>query len=215
MKPILIAHRGDTVNFPENTIAAFESAFEKGAGGVELDIHLDRDGNVIVVHDYLFDENKQYPFLEEVLKQFGQKGRLEIEIKALDPKCIIQTERLIRKYKPKDFEITSSILPLFPYIKKEFPNEKVGLIFDEKLLSDWMTREFIEELFVSYAKLTGANVFHIALDYWSDNLVKIMHENNFLTHTHLKDTKLEKYKKVLELKIDQCTFDDITLLEKI
>ncbi len=215
MKPILIAHRGDTINFPENTIKAFESAFEKGAGGVELDVHLDRNGNVIVVHDYLFDENKKYPFLEEVLKLFGQKGRLEIEIKSLDTKCITEIGKLIRQYNPKDFEITSSILPLFPYIKKEFPNEKIGLIFDEKLLSEWMTEEFTQELFVSYAKLTDANVFHISLDYWSEKLVTIMHKNNSLTHTHLKDTDLEKYKKVLELKIDQCTFDDITLLKKI
>lgn len=215
MKPLLIAHRGDTVNFPENTIGAFESAFEKGADGVELDIHLDKNRSVIVVHDYLFDENKQYPFLEDVLKQFGQKGRLEIEIKSLDPKCIAEAGKLIRKYKPKDFEITSSVLPLFFYIKKEFPKEKIGLIFDEKLLSEWMTKEFIEELFVSYMKLTDANVFHISLDYWSEKLVKIMHENNLLTHSHLKDTDLDKYKKVLELKIDQCTFDDITLLKKI
>ena len=215
MRPLLIAHRGDTINFPENTIAAFESAFEKGADGVELDVHLNKNGNVIVVHDYLFDENKQYPSLEDVLKQFGQKGRLEIEIKSLDPKCITKVGELIKQHKPKDFELTSSVLPLLPYIKKEFPNEKIGLIFQEKLIEDWMTKEFVEELALAYMKLTGANVSHIALDYWSDNLVKIMHENNFLTHTHLKDTNLEKYKKVLELKIDQCTFDDITLLEKI
>ncbi len=215
MKPLLIAHRGDAVNFPENTIKAFKSAFEKGADGIEFDVHLDKDENVIVVHDYLFDENKKYPLLEDVLKQFGQKGRLEIEIKSLTPTCVAKVGKLIREYKLSNFEITSSVLPLFPYIKKEFPKTKIGLIFNEKLLSEWMTKKFIEELFVSYMKLTGANVFHISLDYWSDNLITIMHENNFLTHTHLKDTDLEKYERVLELKIDQCTFDDITLLKKI
>ena len=131
---LLIAHRGDTKNFPENTIAAFKSAFKKGADGVELDVHLDRSGNIIVVHDYLFDESKQYPFLEDILKQFGQKGRLEIEIKSLDPKCITGIGKLIKKYNPKDFELTSSVLPLFPYIKKEFPDAKNGLIFKEKLI---------------------------------------------------------------------------------
>ena len=85
MKPLIIAHRGDTINFPENTIKAFESAFKKGADGVELDVHLDQNENVIVVHDYSFDINKKYPFLKDVLKQFGQKGRLEIEIKSLNP----------------------------------------------------------------------------------------------------------------------------------
>lgn len=215
VKPLLIAHRGDTINFPENTPEAFESAFKKGADGIEFDVHLDRNEDVIVVHDYLFDENKKYPFLEDVLKQFGQKGRLEIEIKSLNPKCVTKVGKLIREYKLSNFEITSSVLPLFPYIKKEFPKAKIGLIFNEKLISEWMTKKFTEELFVSYMKLTGANIFHISLDYWSDNLIKIMHKNNFLTHSHLKDTDLEKYKKVLELKIDQCTFDDITLLKKV
>ncbi len=211
----MIAHRGDTVNFPENTIAAFESAFEKGADGIELDVHLDKNGNVIVVHDYLFDENKKYPFLEDVLKQFGQKGRLEIEIKSLDPKCVTEVGKLIKKYNPKDFEITSSVLPLFHYIKKEFPDEKIGLIFDEKLLSEWMTKEFIEKLFLSYMKLTGANVFHISLDYWSKNLVNLMHKNDFLTHVHLKNWGIDKYREAVDLGIDQITTDDINLIKKI
>ena len=60
MKPLIIAHRGDTVNYPENTIEAFKSAFDKGADGIELDVHLDKNKNVIVVHDYEFDKNKKY-----------------------------------------------------------------------------------------------------------------------------------------------------------
>lgn len=204
---------GDTVNFPENTIEAFESAFDKGADGIELDVHLDKNNNVIVVHDYLFDENKKYPLLSEVIKQFGQKGRLEIEIKSLDQKCVIEVGKLIRKYKPKDFELTSSILPLFPYIKKEFPNEKIGLIFNEKLLSEWMTKEFIEQLVFAYMKLTGANILHFPFEHYAKNIVDLMHKNGFLAHVYLKDIDLEKYKKVLELKIDQCTFNDINLLK--
>lgn len=49
--PILLAHRGDQVNAPENTLPAFEQAIQKGADGVELDVKLTADGQVIVIHD--------------------------------------------------------------------------------------------------------------------------------------------------------------------
>lgn len=216
MKPLLIAHRGDTINFAENTIEAFESAFDKGADGVELDVHLDKNGNVIVVHDYSFDKNKKYLLLKDVLEQFGQKGRLEIEIKSLDPKCITEVRKLIRGYRSKNCEITTSILPLFPYIKKEFPNEKIGLIHATKLIEDWMTQEFIEELLLAYLKLTGANVLHLQLDYYTPNIIKLLHKNKFLAHTHLKkENILEDYRNAVRLKIDQCTFDDINLVKLI
>ena len=50
--PIIIAHRGDTTNFPENTIPAFENAFALGADGIELDVRLTKDQNLVVFHDH-------------------------------------------------------------------------------------------------------------------------------------------------------------------
>ena len=46
-----IAHRGAKREFPENTLAAFRRAFERGAEGVELDVHATKDGVVVVHHD--------------------------------------------------------------------------------------------------------------------------------------------------------------------
>ena len=48
--PLIIAHRGDMAHAPENTLAAFASAIAKGADGVELDVHLTADGELIVHH---------------------------------------------------------------------------------------------------------------------------------------------------------------------
>jgi len=47
-----IAHRGGSGRRPENTLAAFQFAVECGADGVELDVQLSRDGEVVVFHDY-------------------------------------------------------------------------------------------------------------------------------------------------------------------
>ena len=46
----LIAHRGESASFPENTMAAFDAALES-ADGLELDLTLTRDGHVVVMHD--------------------------------------------------------------------------------------------------------------------------------------------------------------------
>ena len=50
-KPIIYAHRGASAYAPENTKAAFRKALEMKAGGIELDVHLSRDGYLVVSHD--------------------------------------------------------------------------------------------------------------------------------------------------------------------
>ena len=49
--PLIIAHRGDVTNAPENTISAFKSAVELGADGIELDVRLTKDEKLVVFHD--------------------------------------------------------------------------------------------------------------------------------------------------------------------
>jgi glycerophosphoryl diester phosphodiesterase len=46
-----IGHRGAKREFPENTLVAFDRAFERGADAIELDVHATRDGVVVVHHD--------------------------------------------------------------------------------------------------------------------------------------------------------------------
>ncbi|MBO6633470.1 glycerophosphodiester phosphodiesterase family protein [Parvibaculum sp.] len=49
--PLQVAHRGGAGLWPENTMAAFAHAIEAGADGIELDVHLTRDGHLVVHHD--------------------------------------------------------------------------------------------------------------------------------------------------------------------
>jgi glycerophosphoryl diester phosphodiesterase len=53
--PVNFAHRGASVRAPENTLEAFRSAVEEGAGGLELDVHMTRDGEIVVIHDATVD----------------------------------------------------------------------------------------------------------------------------------------------------------------
>ena len=54
-KPLLMAHRGNRVLFPENTIAAFKQAFTDGADILETDLHLSSDDEFICIHDATVD----------------------------------------------------------------------------------------------------------------------------------------------------------------
>jgi len=51
----VIAHRGASGDAPENTLRAFEQAVLMGADGIELDVQLTRDGEVVVIHDETVD----------------------------------------------------------------------------------------------------------------------------------------------------------------
>jgi glycerophosphoryl diester phosphodiesterase len=53
--PANLAHRGASASAPENTLDAFRLAVESGAGGLELDVHLTRDGHPVVIHDPTLD----------------------------------------------------------------------------------------------------------------------------------------------------------------
>jgi glycerophosphoryl diester phosphodiesterase len=53
--PVNLAHRGASARAPENTLEAFRLAVEAGAGGLELDVHVTRDGEVVVIHDATVD----------------------------------------------------------------------------------------------------------------------------------------------------------------
>jgi glycerophosphoryl diester phosphodiesterase len=50
-KPVIFAHRGASGYAPENTMAAFKKGIEMGAKGIELDVHLTKDGQIVVCHD--------------------------------------------------------------------------------------------------------------------------------------------------------------------
>jgi glycerophosphoryl diester phosphodiesterase len=54
-RPQVFAHRGGSKLRPENTIAAFDHGLSLGADGLEFDVHLSRDGVVVVHHDSTLD----------------------------------------------------------------------------------------------------------------------------------------------------------------
>lgn len=78
----IFAHRGASGYAPENTLEAFSLAMEQGADGIELDVQLTKDGEVVVVHDETIDRVsngtgfvKDYTLAE--LKKFSFGNHME------------------------------------------------------------------------------------------------------------------------------------------
>ena len=72
---LLAAHRGGSLLWPENSLLAFRNAIALGADFIEFDVHLSKDGEVVVIHD---------PTLERTTTGTGPvKDRTVAELKAL------------------------------------------------------------------------------------------------------------------------------------
>lgn len=53
--PLVIAHRGNSLHAPENTLEAIRQAIDAGADLVEVDVNMSKDGVVVLMHDYTVD----------------------------------------------------------------------------------------------------------------------------------------------------------------
>ena len=104
VSPLLIGHRGASGYRPENTMAAFQLAAEQGADGIEFDVRLSADGQVVIIHDELVDrttnghglvsemelaqlrtldagDGEQIPTLVQLFETMGDSLLYNIEIK--------------------------------------------------------------------------------------------------------------------------------------
>ncbi len=126
-RPLIVAHRGASAEYPENTCAAFDAALALGCEAIELDIQASKDEVPVVYHDWTalkvgggrrrissldapelakldagswLDKRfagQHIPKLEEVLRRYGRRTRLLLEIKSrADRKGRQRRQRLVR-----------------------------------------------------------------------------------------------------------------------
>ena len=127
MPKVYYAHRGlhdNDSDAPENTLAAFRLAVEKGYG-IELDVQVTRDGRAVVVHDYnlkricgvdkdidamTYEELKKYPIFHsrqtvplfaDVLRLVDGRVPLIVELKCKNRKSLVceMADALLKNYK--------------------------------------------------------------------------------------------------------------------
>ncbi|MBG0770064.1 MAG: glycerophosphodiester phosphodiesterase [Anaerolineaceae bacterium] len=155
MIPKIFAHRGANADAPENTMAAFQLALDLGADGIELDVMLSKDHELVVIHDDTVDRTtngsgsvqdltlaelkaldagngERIPTLDEVLTRFGGKFQINIELKnysTLFDSLPVDVAQLISKHHVEDSVLISSFNPFnFPRFHRLLPNVPIGML---------------------------------------------------------------------------------------
>ncbi len=136
----VIAHRGAPRRAPENTLASFRRALEFPIDGLELDVHLSRDGHPVVLHDRLVDRTtdgsgpvdeldlaetqaldagshlgaefrgERIPTLAEVLDLPSGTVEIQVELKGLTPGLAGKVVGLLRERRLADRAVITSFV---------------------------------------------------------------------------------------------------------
>jgi glycerophosphoryl diester phosphodiesterase len=115
---ILAAHRGDKKRFPENTLPAFEAAIKQRVDMIETDVHMTRDGALIIIHDRNLERTAGYEgFTNEVSLK---------EVKALDAGAWFGEE------------FSGTEIPTL--------EEFIALIKDTEVLINWELKDYPDEV---------------------------------------------------------------------
>ena len=149
-----IGHRGAKGYVAENTLASFAKALELNVDAIELDVHLSKDGEVVVIHDETIDRttNKTglvsdytageliqlgIPTLREVIQLIDKKCILNIEIKeaAATEKVIEIIEEFINKHNWtfSQFQVSSFIWETLETISKINSTILLGVLTEDSI----------------------------------------------------------------------------------
>ena len=169
MLPKVIAHRGASAHAPENTMAAFQLAYDQGADGIELDVMLTKEGHVVVIHEDTVDrttngtgkvrdmtldqlqaldagQGEKIPTLMEVLKEFGGQFIINIELKnysSMLDALPLEVIKLVESLNLVESVLLSSFNPFnLSRIRRRLPRIKLGLITQPKMAKRWLWRFF-------------------------------------------------------------------------
>ncbi len=117
----IIAHRGSSLIWPENTVLAFDNAHKAGATGFETDLRLSKDQQIILSHDANLT---QFGYPDKTINELTADEICNIKISSRDNKCsdsIITLKTLLQKYPDKDyiFDCKISDKQLFDILKNQ------------------------------------------------------------------------------------------------
>ena len=155
----IIAHRGFSSRYTENTLPAIRAALRLGVDYVEVDVHETRDGELVVFHDYRLDRlcgvpgrlrdktlaelqriNPAIPTLREVLRVCRGKARVLIEIKRADPRQVaalvqalgMERQVIVFALSPQRMQVLATVnprIPRFALVARRLPSSACPLPF--------------------------------------------------------------------------------------
>ncbi|WP_297418528.1 glycerophosphodiester phosphodiesterase family protein [Thermococcus sp.] len=152
-KTLVLGHRGYSAKYPENTLLAFKKAIEAGADGIELDVWLTRDGEIVVIHDETVDrtsngsgrvkemtleelkvldfgDGERIPTLEEVFETIPEDAVVNVEIKDID--AVPKTAEIIGRNHPDRIIVSSFLIDALREYRKRDSKTRLGILIDSE-----------------------------------------------------------------------------------
>ncbi|MDO3379217.1 glycerophosphodiester phosphodiesterase [Geoalkalibacter halelectricus] len=199
------AHRGASACAPENTLAAFRLAEAQGADGIELDVHISRDGVPMVIHDETLERTtngrgrvadtrlrdlrrldagrwfapefagEPLPLLAEVLEWAGERVPLNLELK--DRRTGAAVLRLLHHYPQCRVLVSSFDHRLLKDLRAQAPQLPLGFLCESRL---W-------RLALRRAQAAGAHSFHPRQDLVGSSLARAVRGAGLALYTWTLD----------------------------
>ena len=228
----ITAHRGDSLNYPENTILAFDSAVNKDADWIELDVQLTKDKEIVVCHDANLKrvagvDKNIYDLSYEELSQINIKNNKDdtnVKIPLLSDVFrwgLFNNVSFNVELKPYDDDLTL-VKKVIELVKKYYLDDRVILssnkysILEEiKNVDDKVSTAYIMSLaYGDISKLNKADNFSIEASSINKDLVKKLHNDGkevFAWTVNARDS----INKMLDLNVDNIITDDVDYAKKL
>lgn len=224
-QPVIVAHRGASGYEPENTLRAFERAIQMGAPALELDVHLSKSGDLVVIHNYTTQDKKKVselttqelkkydlgkgehiPLLSQVFDLVNQRAVINVELKG--PGTAAPVAKLIhyyikeKKWDPKNFIVSSFDHYRVREFNKLVPSVPAGVIFEGNP--------------IGYALIATRANAHYAVAYYeflTPEFINDAHSRGIKVYSYTVNDK-ETAQKLIDMNIDGIITNYPDLLEK-
>jgi glycerophosphoryl diester phosphodiesterase len=157
-RPLIIAHRGFSARYLENTLAAFQGALDAGADMIEMDLHLTRDRQLVVIHDATTGRGSRekvrvrrvtlsrlkqvslkgdhtVPTLEEVLGLLANRIPLNLELKGKGTGAALALS-LLKRRPIRDLLVSSYRAQELKAFRELYPSVPVARIYTRIFMKD-------------------------------------------------------------------------------
>jgi glycerophosphoryl diester phosphodiesterase len=217
MKMLKIGHRGAKGHAPENTLISFQTAMDFGVDGIELDVHLTSDLQLICIHDDTLDRTtsgtglinsftlselkalriynlQEIPTLEEVFDLIDKKIFINIELKGKNTAKpvvdVIESYLNGKNWNYNHFLISSFDWIALQEVRSLNPNVAIGVLTQTDL-----------GLAIGFADFIQANSIHPYFHLLSRENTALMQQKGFQVFPWTVN-ELEDIQKIKSFQVD-------------
>lgn len=228
------AHRGASVDFPENTLSAFIEAKRLGSDWIELDVQQTKDNEIIITHDSNLKRTtgKNINTWDATYEEISKLDAGSFKDKKFKGEKIPLLEDIIKWAKSQDIKLNIELKPtgheinfeknVLDIIKKyDFidncvvTSQNYKTLENIKAIDDNVTTVYVMSLAYGDIKnLDKADHFSISSSSITKSLVDEIHESGKLIYGWTVNTK-ESINRIIDLKVDNIITDNVTLAKDL